>query len=384
MLSHAWTLAICQQLRMIKISWLKTLKAYDLHTGRMPTKRKEPKSGVYLKNHEVIYGYMGNQVMVLNRTQVTDAKSLNYTARTFEKIQIPEYLKPSTMRDEETQTRFLFMESQYLSGVVTGALVNQLKQYVNEGFKEIKTRLQQDENTMWNELDNYGGGGGIFSGIGDIFGKIGSGLGALTKDIFHGAGDLIHQGGDAIDKIAKTAFKGAKGLIKEGGNAISNVLKQLEMPLIIGGAVIAGVVMIIIIVKVIITKKAERRLEHGTEMMVIWENKAAKKSFIWKALLIGTILTYLSTIALIIMAAMDTVVPVQDKWLTLGIATSTCLLLTIGLQKVSSKNNSKKISIFRKVMLVLGIIMMFLAILQALCIIKGSNVSKFEEYLVHE
>jgi len=344
-----------------EITWLKDLKAYDSHTGRMITKRKEPKAGVYLKNPKLIYGYFGDQVIVLNRTQVIDVTSLNFTARVFEKIQVPDYLKLSTMKSEEMQTEFLFMESQYLSGMVTRSAINNLKQYVDAGFKVINTRFQQDENLIRNQL-NYYGGGGIFSGIGDIFEKIGSGLGDLTKDIFHGAGDLIKQGGDAVNKIAKTAFKGTKGLIKAGGEAVGGILKTLEMPLIIGGAVIAGIVMIVIIVKVIITKKATQRFEHETGIMVIWETREQKKSCTWKLLLVLTILTYLSTIALIIMAAMDTIIPVQDKWLTLGIATSTCLLLTIGLQRVVSKSNSRKITMFRKVMLVMGIVMMFLAI----------------------
>jgi len=322
-------MALCQQLNIIEVKWLKDMKAYDLHTGRMINKREKPKAGVYLKNPKLIYGYFGDQVIVLNHSQAVDVTSLNFTTHIFERIQVPDYLKPSTMKSDEIQMEYLLMESRYLSGMVTRSEIDNLKQYVDTGFKEINTRLQQDENLMWNELDSYGGGG-IFNGIGDVFEKIGSGLGDLTKDIFHGAGDLIKQGGDVVNKIAKTAFKGTKGLIKAGGNAIGGILQKLEMPLIIGGAVIAGIVMIIIIMKVIITKKATQEFKHGTEMMVIWENKKQRKSCIWKLLLVLTILTYLSTITLIIMAAMDTIIPVQDKWLTLGISTSTCLLLTIG------------------------------------------------------
>jgi len=254
-LPHAWTLALCQQLNIIEVKWLKDMKAYDLHTGRMINKREKPKAGVYLKNPKLIYEYFGDQVIVLNHSQAVDVTSLNFTTHIFERIQVPDYLKPSTMKSDEIQMKYLLMESRYLSGMVTRSEIDNLKQYVDTGFKEINTRLQQDENLMWNELDSYGGGG-IFNGIGDVFEKIGSGLGDLTKDIFHGAGDLIKQGGDVVNKIAKTAFKGTKGLIKAGGNAIGGILQKLEMPLIIGGAVIAGIVMIIIIMKVIITKKA--------------------------------------------------------------------------------------------------------------------------------
>jgi len=250
---------------------LPTIKAFNINGDLITKDQTKVKVGLYQRNPNISYIYTKDTVIPVSPDKIKDTVSQNYSAVIFKKIQVPDYLKKVTIKNQQKRNKFLLMKTSYLSGKATRVITDDMIKKINEKFKKINLELQQRKSSMWGGLELYGGGN-LFNEIEKIFSGIGHGIESVTDGIFHGAEGLIKQRGNTLNKLTKTVFHGVKSVVKARGNAIGGILQKLKMPLIIGGAIIAGIIMIIIIVKIIITKKTTNTIRSAEHVMVIWEN----------------------------------------------------------------------------------------------------------------